>query len=198
MGRNVSPCRGYSFRPTFCENALWQNYCLYDSRYTKTIVSTNHIHCHKGMRALSKQPPARPKNFRQVPPTNVTHHNSSFSKILDHASFAPRTRHWPYHFPSLINCLGPNARTISLPNVLPHIDETLAESIERNQSYGPKRVTMSRIFFSTKMLRENALWQKYCLYDFRYKERIVSTKHIHRHDGDARDQLASPGRAKKF
>ena len=73
------------------------------------------------MRALSEQPPAGPKNFRQVPSASVIPQNSSFSRFLEHAIFAPRTRPWRYHFPPSINFLGSKARTISFLNVLtPH------------------------------------------------------------------------------
>ena len=71
--------------------------------------------------AERSHPPAGPKTFRQVPSTNVTHQNSSFSRFLDHAISAPRTRPWRYHFPPSINFLGSSARTISFLNVLtPH------------------------------------------------------------------------------
>ena len=87
----------------------------------KSTVFTSHIHYHKGMRALSEQPPAGPKNFTQVPAASVTHQISPFSILRKHAVFAPWTRPSTYHFPSSINVLGPSARTISFLNVLtPH------------------------------------------------------------------------------
>ena len=121
MNQNVSPCRGFSFRPTFFKSALWQKYCLYDSRYKERIVTTSHILCHKGDASARRAAPAGPKNFRQVHSASATRQNSSFSNFLDHAVFAPRTRPWTTHFPSSINFLGPKARTISFLNVLtPH------------------------------------------------------------------------------
>ena len=57
-------------------------------------------------------------------------------------------------------------------------DRTSTKSIESKQSYGPKRVTMSRIFFSTKFLRKRPVTKILLVRLLDTNEVIVSTSHI--------------------
>ena len=178
MNQNVSPCRGFSFRQNNCESAPWQKYCLYDSQYKERLVSTRHILCHNGMRALNKQPAASPTNFRQVPATSVTHQNSSFSRILNHAFFAPRIRPWSYHFPSSINVPAPKARAISFLNILTPQRRHLSETHRAKPILWTKTCHhVAGFLFDQKFAKAHS-HKKNFLYDFRYKELIVSTSHI--------------------
>ena len=46
------------------------------------------------MRALSEQPPAGPNFFEFGVGEGIGEQNFAFSRFLDHAIFAPRTRPW--------------------------------------------------------------------------------------------------------
>ena len=117
IDQNVLPCRGFFFQPTCCGKTLWQKYCLYNSSIQRKCLHKQYPY-HKGMRMFGEQPLARPKNVWQLSSANVIHQNSSFSKLLKHATFAPWTWLWPTDFSSWINFLVSKARAISAFDVL--------------------------------------------------------------------------------